>query len=125
MLAECRLIVPTSYGPGLPIAAYRFGELEDRLVELAGGLTRLPGEACGVWRAPSGELVQDDSRVYLVAIPAGKAEELRELVAELGRELLQECVYLSVAGWAELVPAKKSAEVNGRTLATVGAPSLS
>jgi hypothetical protein len=104
MLAECRIILPETYGDdSLEVPLSEFRQLECELVELAGGLTLEPGPTYGVWRSGAGKLVYDLSRVYLVAVAANMVATLRELVIRWGQRLRQEAVYLSSAGFAELV----------------------
>jgi hypothetical protein len=49
------------------------------------------------------EPVEDLSRKYAVAIPAGRVDELRALLRRAGNSFDQRVMYLEVAGYAELL----------------------
>jgi hypothetical protein len=54
-----------------------------------------PGES----KAP----IEDLSRKYTIAIPAGQLEDLRALLRRVGNSFDQQVMYLEVAGYAELL----------------------
>jgi hypothetical protein len=55
------------------------------------------------WRDESGQPVCDRCRVYPIAVPDEKVDELRQLLMEACVVFYQECIYLEVGERAEYV----------------------
>src|SRR5688572_15561080 len=99
MLASCAsprtrslFVVPVESADGDATDAQRV-ILESWLVDRAGGFTDM-GEVDGAWRAPSGEIVREKSRLYLVTTkdhPEQFEDELRERIL---RDFEQEEAYI-------------------------------
>ncbi len=83
-----------------PPAAFERWALEtsDRF----GGLTQLGANILGYW-FDRGELVEDHSHWYRVAVEPHRVEALRGHVRETARRFGQRCLYLQRSGEAELV----------------------
>lgn len=86
--------------------------LQDALVDLFGAVSgpetvllhRRLKLVHGVWRSDrEGDLVEDRSRRYSIAIPEDRVDELRALLRRVGNSFDQRVMYLEVAGYAELL----------------------
>jgi hypothetical protein len=76
------------------------------LFDRFGGQTIAPGEYQGAYRDPqTGEKVSDRSRKYLVALPSGRLDDIREILSAACVLFRQKCIYLSVAGHVEFIEA--------------------
>jgi hypothetical protein len=109
-LVECSFLIPThrdqevSDGELHTIDAWNW--LTDQLYVRFEAWTRAPGLYRGVWKSSrTGKPVPDQSRRYIVALPPGRVDDLRRLLAEACPVFHQQCIYLSVAGQVELVEA--------------------
>lgn len=68
------------------------------------GWTRAPGYYHGVWKNPkSGQIIHDESRQYILAIPEIDGDKLRGLLKLACRVFAQRCLYLAIAGRVEFV----------------------
>src|SRR3989304_476987 len=75
-------------------------ELFDRLC----GATAAPGTYQGFYEDPdTHERVPDESYKYIVAVPASRLVELRQLLSAACVVFQQKCIYLSIAGRVEFV----------------------
>jgi hypothetical protein len=70
--------------------------------ERFGGVTQLAADIVGLW-FDSGDLVEDHSHWYRVAVRQRRVEELRHHVIETAHRFGQRCLYLQRSGEAELV----------------------
>ena len=75
--------------------------------ERFGGLTQLGADLLGYW-FDRGELVEDHSHWYRVAVRPEQVGELRAHVEATARRFGQRCLYLQRSGDAELVWARAS-----------------
>jgi hypothetical protein len=75
--------------------------------ERFGGLTQLGANLLGYW-FDRGELVEDHSHWYRVAVQPEQVAELRAHVEETARRFGQRCLYLQRSGDAELVWARRA-----------------
>ncbi|HUY89110.1 MAG TPA: hypothetical protein VMV10_10275 [Pirellulales bacterium] len=72
------------------------------------GATVAPGFYEGFYKDPdTGEQVTDRSRMYIVAAPSSKVDELRTLLAKACIVFKQKCIYLSVSGDVEFSRGKQ------------------
>jgi hypothetical protein len=104
---ECKVTVPVrrdkrlSDGELHAVTAWSWfeGELWERfaVVRWSSGLE------FGQWPDKTGQPIGDWSKVYTVAIPDDKVDELRRLLMEACAYFYQECMYLVVGGRAELI----------------------
>jgi len=75
--------------------------------ERFGGLTQLGADILGFW-FDRGDLLEDHSHWYRVAVKGGQVEELRAYVQATAHRFGQRCLYLQKSGEAELVLAEPS-----------------
>jgi hypothetical protein len=108
---ECHFLIPLrrdkeiSDGKLHKPAAWKW--IARELYKLSEAWTLAPGVYEGQWKSPeTGEVVMDYSRRYIVALPRKKVAELRRLLVEACAVFQQRCIYLVVAGRAELVEVK-------------------
>ena len=78
--------------------------LANTLLDLAGGFTDC-GIVTGCWRDASGKTIHDDSRAYVIALDSESEWKARRLFRKFCRVFDQQCIYVSFAGQAELIPA--------------------
>lgn len=76
--------------------------------ERFGGLTQLGADILGFW-FDRGDLVEDHSHWYRVAVKQDQVEELRTHVMQTARRFGQRCLYFQRSGEAELVSAEPPA----------------
>jgi hypothetical protein len=87
-----------------PVEAWNW--LTDQLYERFEAWTLAPGFYHGVWKSPkTGQPISDNSRRYIVALPPGRFDDLRRLLADACAVFRQQCIYLSIAGQVEFVEA--------------------
>lgn len=91
------VFVPTCFNDGTDVPKEVFLDFQDKLFVLANGYT-INGTVEGAYRMADGKKQIDHSVVYGVGIPASKADELKEIVGELGETLGQESMYLEDTG---------------------------
>lgn len=73
------------------------------------GATQSPGLYVGFYQDPdSGQMVTDESRRYIVAVPQSRLKDLRELMREACDVFHQKCIYLSIAGKVEFIERSSS-----------------
>lgn len=97
------LLIPKVGNDGVPFPDIAFATLEDVLLDLAGGFTRL-GDVEGAWRAPDGTIMRDESRQYAVTLDAHLAEGAIREIDVFIREFFQQH-----AAFVEAVPMKATA----------------
>ncbi len=96
-LSKYLLLIPLRYNDGELIPQEVVEELEHELFTLGNGYT-IGGLRKGAYKMADGQKVIDETVEYWVVIPDDKFEELRQLMAELGRQLGQEAMYLEKTG---------------------------
>lgn len=105
LLIVCEILLPLlSDWTKLPFDAGHVEAWEANIVRLAGGATYL-GVVRGAWMDGDGRLVSDMSHLYRFAVEADKVAAVRALAAAACVGFEQQCIYLQIAGKAELVPA--------------------
>lgn len=109
-ILECAFFIPMrrdkelADGKAHSKRAWRW--LGRHLFDRFGGRTLAPGLFEGLWRSPAtGQPVQDLSRRFLVAVPEGGVDQLRQLLSEACGVFAQRAIYLSVAGVVEFIEA--------------------
>jgi hypothetical protein len=105
---ECAFLIPIRQDANLSEGELHSTEawewLDNELFEAFDGVTLAPGLYAGAYRDPdTGERVNDESRRFVVAMPAASTNELREMLKQACVVFQQKCIYLSVAGSVELV----------------------
>jgi len=96
-------LLPTTSNNGVPFADSRFADLERRVVDLTGGITRL-GEVEGIWRNSSGVLQRERSRAYTTTVDAHLAERV---AAEL--DVLIRTCFDQFAAYVQATPTRATA----------------
>jgi hypothetical protein len=107
-IVECSFFVPVRRDVNLSDGKDHEPEMWDRLnAELYlrfGGRTIAPGVYSGAYRDPdTGLEVPDESVRYIIALPEGVLDQLRQLLIEVCDWFQQKCIYLSVAGKVEFI----------------------
>jgi hypothetical protein len=107
---ECTFFIPLRRDPeisdGEPHTTDDWNWLSDELYDRFEGRTIAPGLYEGLWKSPKTERpVPDESRKYIVALPPGRVDELRQLLRAACRVFHQQAIYLAVAGHVELIEA--------------------
>ncbi|MBI1831444.1 MAG: hypothetical protein HYR84_08345, partial [Planctomycetes bacterium] len=70
-----------------------------------------PGIYKGVWKSPRTEApIHDETRRYVIAVPAGQVKRLRAVLREACRVFEQQSIYFSVAGVVEFIEAENDEE---------------
>jgi hypothetical protein len=109
-LVPCSFLIPLAYNDGRPVELERREKFEDRIFIEFGGY-QVEGEITGAYRRSDNGQRQIETMVKMRVSVLGKdgIERLRQLIAEIGGELDQECMYLEVAAGtvAELVTSRK------------------
>jgi len=74
------------------------------LVQHFGGYTVTSGTVSGYWREDDGSQSYGEHREFTVALPDDRGlPELKRFLALTGRRLCESCLYVEVAGFAELL----------------------
>jgi len=107
---ECAFLIPIRRDAVLSDGELHSTEawewLDNELFVRFDGITLAPGLYSGAYRDPdTGERVNDESRRFIVALPAEELEELRAFLRTACEVFQQKCIYLSIAGSVELVSA--------------------
>jgi hypothetical protein len=104
---ECKPAIPVRrdkrLSDGEPHAPSAWDWFEGELYEGYGTARWSSALEVATWRDKSGQPIRDESRVYTIAIPDEKVDELRKLLMQACMVFCQECIYLTVGGRAELV----------------------
>ena len=105
---ECSFFIPlrrdAEISDGLPHSVQAWDWLDQALLGSNFNRTKAPGVYQGMWTSPkTGFPIADESRRYLVALDPSRIDELRELLKVASRQFAQQCIYLSIAGQAELI----------------------
>ena len=101
---KCILLIPLVHGNGSPVEQSELRGILNRLLFEFGGYT-VAGEVEGGWRSPDGKEYRDRNTQVWVAVESRRLPALRQTVAEIGRQLGQEAMYLEVSGGhVEIVP---------------------
>ena len=99
------LHVPEALNDGSPVCPSQFEAYEAALIDLAGGFTLLP--AIGAWRSQSGQIYREPMRLYAIDVADVDATMpvLHKLVRQIGADLAQEAIYVSLTpALADVVP---------------------
>ena len=112
-LAECRFLIPFSedakVGNGRLHPMTRWEQFHEELT------TRFPdgwsfiehAAQKGPWRDPEvGDVVWDESRIYVIAIEDEAVQGLKDYLAESCRLFRQRCIYFSCRGDVEFIRAQ-------------------
>jgi hypothetical protein len=107
-LIECSFLIPVHRDKTLSDGELHFPEawawLRDQLHDRFGGVTFAPGLYEGSWKKPvTGEVVSDQSRRYIVAVPSEQLDGVREILTSACKVFCQQCIYLSIAGQVEFI----------------------
>lgn len=112
-LILCRFKLPLAYNDGQPVEEERREAFLDRIYVEFGGLNDEGVERGMYRRADTGEKQVEWMRKVSVGVPGEEGvAKLRQMVAEIGGELDQECMYFEVAAASvvELVPSTKKGD---------------
>lgn len=91
-----RFLVPITDNDGAAFTADDWNWLEDRLFEVAGGLS-LEGVTQGSWRDPeTGTVYRDESRRYATAVPADKVDAVLHIIRLAKLQFRQEAMFVEV-----------------------------
>ena len=97
LLPSLKLKEPSLHGPSIENRLHTF------LMDNFGGYTAQAGNIFGYWRE-DGRDSYGEHREFSVAAPdASKHPMLKEFLAQLTRDLNEECVYLRIGGTASLI----------------------
>jgi hypothetical protein len=103
-LAKYITLIPLAYNDGSPVTEEVILEFKEQLFALADGWT-VAGTVEGAYRMADGKQQIDRSLQFWISIRESRGDELRAVVAELGRRLGQESMYLELTGASvEFVP---------------------
>jgi hypothetical protein len=107
-MIECSFLIPLcgdrALSDGTEHLPQTWEWLEHELFDRFEGQTIAPGEYEGAYRDPqTGARVADRSRKYLVALPAERLDEIRDVLSGACVLFRQKCIYLSVAGHVEFI----------------------
>ncbi len=89
------VLIPTADNQGKRFAQRKLRAITDRFAFQFGGRS-VEGPIDGMWIGPDGTVYRDRLLRVTVVTDAGRADELREFVREIGRELGQLAMYLEV-----------------------------
>jgi hypothetical protein len=92
--ARHTLHVPTLHSDGTRAPRALITWIEDRLIELGGGFTRL--NAHGGWKREDGSNERDDLLIYVVDLAEASPLALGSIAQRVAVELDQDAVYLTV-----------------------------
>jgi hypothetical protein len=87
LLCPCNFFVPTAYNDGRAVEPEVRLRIHMALIRQFEAYTLLP-EVQGLWRGQG-----ESHDHYLIAVPQSRVEELKKVVASIGRELGQKQMY--------------------------------
>jgi len=107
-MVECHFLIPlrrdAEIADGEPHDLKDWDWLELQIQHLFGFWTVAPGYYHGAWMSPrTGQLITDQSRRFILALPENDIDSLRNLLKLVCRVFPQQCVYLAIAGKVEFV----------------------
>jgi hypothetical protein len=107
-LLECAFFIPLrrdrNLSDGEPHDIDVWQWLKDQLFDVFQGATWAPGVYIGFYRDPdTGEMIHDETRRLIVAIPKARLRDLRRLLKSVCDWFEQKCIYLSIAGTVEFI----------------------
>jgi len=80
--------------------------LKDALYDRFEAMTVAPGLYEGLWKSPrTGRPIPDQAPKYIVALPPGWTDDLRQLLREACGVFHQQVIYLGIAGHVEFIEA--------------------
>ena len=98
LLPSLKLKEPSLQGPSVENRLHRF------LMDNFGGYTAQAGNIFGYWREDDGRDSYGEHREFSVAAPdSSKLPVLKQFLAELARDLKEECVYFRTGYDASLI----------------------
>jgi len=104
---ECRFFIPVrrdaEISDGKTHSTVSWSWLKDKLIEYFDGGSGDKSLWEGFWRSKTGKVITDDSRLFLIALPANQVGVLRLLLAQACEEFQQQTIYLSVGGYVEFI----------------------
>lgn len=101
-MIEVEILIPLHTNDGVEFSASHHAKFEALLARTFGGVTRLPGEARGVW-LDGGKRYEDRLVIYLVALGSITDGGKLARVIEWGkRHYQQEALFLRYMGNAEI-----------------------
>ena len=102
-MIEATILIPLADNSGHEFSATHHRAFETLLIELFGGLSRLPGETLGAW-VDGGTRYDDKLISYLVALPSiTDGGKLGEAVSFAKQHYRQEAIFLRYLGVAEII----------------------
>lgn len=105
-MREARIILPLCDNAGQALSSVH-ADLKLRLGREFGGWTATPVD--GGWAGPLGQIYEDKSLAYDVAVPEDRGHELRCLARYLAQAARQQCIYLRLPdGHVEFVEGEKA-----------------
>jgi hypothetical protein len=109
-LIPCTFFLPLAYNDGQPVEQERLEALLDAVFVEFGGYTR-EGKQQGAYRRQDdgSKQVEFTEKIRVAVEGQEGVAKLKAMVAEIGSELGQECMYFEVSAGStvELVPSKK------------------
>ena len=86
----------------------RWHYFREKLFEEFGGYTIAPGEYLGCYTDPdTHNIVSDQSRKYILALPANEVQKLRRFLRKEAIIFKQKTIYLQVGGKVEFISFRK------------------
>jgi hypothetical protein len=105
---ECSFLIPVNrdaeISDGVCHSVFAWDWLDKVLLQNGFNRTISPGNYQGMWTNPkTGKPISDLCRRYITAVAPNRVDELRNILKEACQQFAQQCIYLSVAGQAELI----------------------
>lgn len=94
-MIKAAFYIPEYYNSGKPVPARVMARIQDELIVRYGGFT-IAGTVRGAWKDEAGQLYQDTSLKFELALPAEDLEDLRAFLLHLKGVLKQKAIYLEV-----------------------------
>jgi hypothetical protein len=105
---ECSFLIPIrgdeALSDGSVHSTVQWEWLNTELWSRFSGATQSPGLYVGFYQDPdSGQMVTDESRRFVVAVPPSRLKAMRDLMRAACDVFHQKCIYLSIAGRVEFI----------------------
>lgn len=103
-MIEISIIIPQRDNDGATFTAKEYASFEAEAVKLFGGISRLFGEIQGRWVDDQGQVDQDRSAVYVVAIDSiASGAKVDQLARKAKAIFRQKAIYIRYLGVAEII----------------------
>ena len=103
-MIEIRILIPLSSNEGVTFTQEHHRSFEAVLLRYFGGFSRVPGATIGGWQNAEGQVFNDYSACYIVAVKSITAtHNLVKVAAFAKTHYRQEALYLSYLGMAEIL----------------------